>query len=202
MRTTTVGAWKVGLTATYGEYNCGNKTTGRLALVVTDGKSNINQGSQKVATELEDPKIRDEVIGNFLKDIDDRSTHIPLNSGCKFFPGDHGVYPPGILMYADAVRMDKSYKWYNNWKALIEVFETEPKFKVVILKSPILPNRYYGPSKPSRVWTIVLPTISKHVCFDKKHVTAEMKDNLTGLVGYAAESKLLKAELSSLGIAV
>lgn len=201
MRTVDIGVWKVGLTAKYGEYNCGNKTTGRLELVVTDGKSNTNHGSQQVIKELTNDKTRNKIITNFLEDVGDSSSHIALNKGCSFFPGDGGVYPPGVLVYCDAVRMDASYTWYNNWKGLIAVFEAESKFGVIVLKSPIIPNKYYGPGKPSRVWTLVLPSISKHVCFDKKHVTNEMRNSLTGLIQAKAVDDGLRAELKELGVA-
>lgn len=202
MRTTDIGVWKVGLMAKYGEYNCGNKTTGRLELVVTNGKSNTNHGSQQVIKELQDDKIRDKIIKNFLEDIVDHKSHIALKDGCSFFPSDGGVYPPGVLLYADSIRMDKSITWYNNWKGLIEVFETESKFGVTILKSPIIPNVFYGPGKPSRVWTILLPKVAIHACFDRKTTSAAMKETLTAIAQHGCESKILKAELKELGIAV
>lgn len=202
MRTVDIGVWKVGLTAKYGEYNCGNKTTGRLELVVTDGKSSTNHGSQQVIKELGDDTIRDKIIKNFLDDVSDKGSHIALNKGCGFFPSDPGIYPPGVLLYCDSIRMDKSITWYNNWKGLIEVFETESKFGVTILKSPIIPNVYYGPAKPSRVWTILLPKVAVHACFDRKTTSVAMKDNLTSLAQYGAVSLRLRTELKELGIAV
>lgn len=200
MRTTKVGDYLVNLTALYGEYNCGNKTTGRLELVVTVPKSSTNVGAAAIHKELESNKLRDVIIFNFLRDLDERTTFIPLRDGCKFFPHDTGVYPPGVLIYADRVVMNKSYTWYNNWKGLIEVFETESKFGVVVIKSPILANKYYGPSAPSRVWTLVLPAISQHVCWDKDNISKDMKKSLEELAGQVSTSKLLTKELKALGV--
>lgn len=203
MRTISIGVWKVGLTAKYCEYNCGNKTTGRLELVVTDGNSTTNHGAQQVIKELQDNKIRDQVIENFLKDVSESGSYQALNKGggAPFFPSDSGIYPPGVLVYADRIHMNKAYTWYNNWKGLIELFELEPKFGVKISKSPIIPNRYYGVGAPSRVWTIILPSISQHTCFDAKTTTPAMKASLSAMAKDYA-SPHLKVELATLGVAV
>lgn len=196
-----VGKYNVWLSALYGEYNCGNKTVGRLQLHVNNGDDPVDVGSGVIAKELEDPKIRDAIIFNYLEDLNQRATFKALKDGCPFFPLDSGVYPPGVLIYCDAIHMNKSFTWYNHWKGLIEVFETEPKFGVVVLKSPILPNRYYGPSKPSRIWTLVLPSIAKDICFDKASVTPGMKVSLSAIAKNYAHSPILKHELTTLGIA-
>ena len=198
MNTIKIGNYKVGLKAVYGEYNCGNKTVGRLELVVTEGASRTNLGWTVVKDQLEEVKIRDAIIENYLKDLDESSTFTTLMAGSPMFPNDSGTYRPGTLIYMDSVSYNYSYKWYNHWKALIALFETEPKFGVVVLKSPILPNRFYGTDRPSRIWTLVLPCIAKDICFDKKSTTPEMRASLAEYAEYVPEH--WKKELKSLGV--
>ena len=81
----------------------------------------------------------------------------------------------------------------------MRVFEAEPKFGVVVLKSPIIPNRYYGPGKPSRVWTMILPSISKHICWDRKSVSKEIMHSLKSTLSAYADAPL-KEELKGLGV--
>lgn len=199
MKTCVIEGKNVGLTAKYGEYNCGNKTVGRLELLVTELGSKTNLGGGIIAHELAKEKIRDKIIENYLADLLRADTFIPLKDGAPFFPTDSGKYPPGVLIYADNIRMNKAFTWWNNWKGLIEVFENEPKFGVVVLKSPILPNKYYGTGAPSRVWTLVLPSISEHICYDKQRTTKEMLAALTSIkLSYG--SPHLNKELASLGV--
>lgn len=194
--------YDVHLQAVYGEYNCGNKTTGRLTLIVTKQGDSTNVGAAPIADILKDVSLRNEIIKDYLHNLSQASTYKALNSqGTEFFPTDTGTYPPGVLMYADSVDMPQGYMWYNNWKALIDTFEMNPDFGVVVLKSPIMPNRFYGPSKPSRVWTIVLPSIAKHICWDKYSVSEEMKKNLESVRKHGkCNSEVLDKDLVGLGI--
>ena len=200
MRTITVEGYTVGLQAKYGEYNCFSKTCGRLELVVTKPDSKTNLQGNAIKDSLAKTTTRDKIITNFLADLDDSSTFGSLASGAPFFPGDTGHYRPGILVYIDRIAMNQSFTWWNNWKALIEVFETEPKFGVVVVKSPIVKSRYYGESAPSRVWNMFLPTVSNTLCTDKGHVPAAMKSALKD-VAASYSTPLLKEELKKLGIA-
>lgn len=199
-KTTNIGEYAVQLTSAFGEYNCGNKTCGRLELICKD-KAGTNQGGGIIAEELKKVAVRDKIIQNFLESLTLQETYKPLNKGGgqAFFPNDGGTYPPGILIYADRIHMNQSYTWWNNWKGLLEVFENEDKFGVVVLKSPILPNRYYGTGAPSRIWTIVLPSIAKHICYDKKHVSPEMASSLKTVMN-AYGSPLLNKEIKALGV--
>lgn len=200
--TTKVGEYNVRLSAKFGEYNCGNKTTGRLALVVTKTDDDTtNYGPSVILDELKNPDIQKAIITVFLKDLDKSSNYTTLKDGAPFFENDTGKYTPGLLVYMDRITHDKGYTWYNNWKGLMEHFETHPEFGVVVLKSPILPNRFYGTSAPSRVWMVVLPTISKHIALDKDHISTEMKNALLGLKKSKQTSALLDEELKQLGVA-
>lgn len=193
MRTTKVGKYTVGLEAVYGEYNCGNKTVGRLKLVVSEG------GQGLIVEELKTTKIRDAVIENYVRDLGDSNTFKSLNTNSLMFPNDSGTYPPGVLIYADRIQMNKSFTWYNNWKGLIEVFDTEPKFGVVVLKSPIIPNKLYGIATPSRVWTLLLPGVASKAVYDKGTV-GEMKPYLVDIAKSYCTPHLAK-ELEALGVA-
>lgn len=201
MRTTTVNGFNVGLKAVYGEYNCGFKTCGRLELVVTKGADKTNLGFQQVNEELKEIKIRDKIVDNFLEDLKDHSTFKSLKSGApEFWPTDSGIYPPGALIYIDSINYDAAYTWYNNWRGLISLFETEPRFKVTVVASPVLPNRYYGTSRPSRIWAICLPSISQHVCFDKKSTTEEMKASIAEAIRPSTPKHWVE-NFKSLGVA-
>lgn len=199
MKKTKVGEYQVYLTAKYGEYNCGNKTVGRLELIV-DNAEGVNQTGGTISQDLEKSSYRDKIIKVYLDSLSDAKTFVKLCDNSPMFPNDTGTYPPGVLIYADRIHMNKAYRWWNNWKSLIEVFETEPKFGVVVLKSPIIPNKYYGTGAPSRIWTLVLPSISEHICYDKKSTTKEMLAALTS-VKAVYSTPYLNKELESLGVA-
>ena len=200
MRTLEVNGFKAGLKAVYGEYNCGFKTCGRLELVVTKGDNKANMGYQKINEELKDEKIRDQIVFNFLEDLKSTSTFKSLSEGAtEFWPHDGGTYLPGALIYVDSINYDSAIKWFNNWRGLIALFETEPKFNVTVVASPILPNRFYGTGRPSRVWTICLPSISEHVCFDNKRTTAPMKASIANYVKPSTPKHWAK-EFEALGV--
>lgn len=200
MKTVKIGEFSARLVSQFGEYNCGNKTCGRLTIEALKEGDTTNYGAANIEKELEQESIRDEIVKNFLADIDKSTAYSSLNTGAgQYFPTDTGHYRPGVLMYADRVAMGKHIKWYNNWKGLIELFETEPKFEVRVFKSPILPNVFYGTSAPSRMWIIALPTVSKHICYDKEHVTNEMRTNLVAVRKHYG-SPVLNQELEQLGI--
>lgn len=199
MKTQKVGGFTVHLKSVYGEYNCGNKTVGRLELVVKD-KDDGAASAFQIGAELNSKKVRDAVIKDYLHNMTLKETFTQLKEGSLMFPQDTGTYVPGILVYADRIMMNQSYTWYNNWKALIEIFEKNPDFGVTVIKTPILPNKFYGVSAPSRVWTICLPGVAEFIAWDKKAA----KPMLTYLksIWESYSSPLLKGELETLGAAV
>lgn len=202
MRTMKINDFTVGLKAVFGEYNCGFKTCGRLELVVTKGASKTNLGAQQINAELKEVKIRDQIVGNFLEDLKDSSTYKTLKDGAaEFWPTDSGTYPPGALIYIDSINYDAGITWYNNWRGLISLFETENKYGVVVVTSPVLPNRFYGTGKPSRIWTICLPSISEHICFDKASTSAAMKNSISNTIRPATPKHWVK-EFKALGVGI
>ena len=197
MKYTVVDGYDVALKCEFGEYNCGNKTVGRLSLEVTKKGQKFDGGV--IGEALEKKSIQDKILKNFFEWINDGSTYKSLKEGLgNIWPTDSGHYTPGVLIYADRIAFNKGFRWWNNWKGLIKLFEDRPELNVVVIKSPILPNKFYGTGAPSRVWTIVLPSISKHVCLDGK-CTPEMKASLKSVLDNYADENLAK-EIKAMGI--
>lgn len=174
--------YSVRLVSLYNEYNCAVKMCGRLGTEVktSDG---INHNYFPIADELRDTKIKDNLIKDFIDSWSNKDSFKPLKSSSQVFPNDSGTYLPSMLLYADRVDGGGRAEWYNNWRGLINLFESEPKWGVRVFKLPVFSNRTYGVGAcASRVWGIIPPPLNQ--CVLAGPITDGFKGSLKSVVGY------------------
>lgn len=156
--------YDVKLKTSFVNYNCSTKMVGRLELVGT--LPNVTTGykwDQVWLAALD--AIKKDLIHDWVRSLDVKTTFPKLCEGNPIFPQDHGQYLPSILLFSDAVNGYAGTHWTQSFLGLLRELESGP-YGCIVVGLPAYHNRtygVYGAPRLSRVWAIYPPSMRSFV---------------------------------------
>lgn len=156
------------LSTTWVNYNCGVRMVARLTLERAAGaESSANyskvmgydQKEQLTILFKNNPKLKQELITEFIDHISTQGGVPELKENNPVFPLDNGRYVPTAILVADDIVKTKADPWYE-WAGLVRELQSNFKtYGVEVIPGPLFQNRTYsqGPHI-SRIWTLILPS--------------------------------------------